>query len=59
MKNKILKAVMNRYGSLPTLKLCMWEDEDVVVMNLLDDLDYKYSEDEILNAIKNLLLYRL
>ena len=55
MRDKILKAVMQRYGSLATLKMAMWEDEDVVLVNLADDLDDEFSEEEILTIIKDLL----
>lgn len=55
MRNKVLKAVMQRYGGLATLKLAMWEDEDVVLVNLADDLDDEFSEEEILTTIKYLL----
>lgn len=55
MRSKILKAVMERYGSLSTLKLAMWEDEDTVLVNLADDLNDEFTEDEILTTIKDLL----
>lgn len=55
MRNKILKAVAQRYISLATLKMAMWDDEDVVLANLCDDLKYKFTEDEILTIIKDLL----
>ena len=53
--NKVLKAVMLRYGSLATLKLCMWEDEDTVLVNLADDLNDEIEENELLTIIKDLL----
>ncbi len=55
MRDKILKAVMERYGSLSTLKLAMWEDEDVVLVNISDDLNDEIEENEILTIIKDLL----
>lgn len=53
--SRVLKAVMERYGSLSTLKLAMWEDEDTVLVNLADDLNDELEEEEILTIIKNLL----
>lgn len=53
--SRIRLAVMQRYGSLATLKMAMWEDEDVVLVNLADDLDDEFSEEEILTIIKDLL----
>ena len=55
MRDKILKAVMQRYGSLATLKLAIWGDEDTVLVNLADDLNDEFYEDQILTTIKDLL----
>jgi hypothetical protein len=55
MRNKILKAVMLRYGSLATLKMAMWEDEDTVLVNISDDLNDEFTEDQVLTTIKDLL----
>ena len=55
MKSKVLKTVMERYGSLDTLKLAMWEDEDTVLVNLTDDLNDEIEENELLTIIKDLL----
>lgn len=55
MRDKILKAVMERYNGLSTLKLAMWEDEDTVVVNLTYDLNDEFTEEEILTTIKDLL----
>lgn len=54
-KPEILKAIMERYGSLSTLKMCMYEDTDTVLVNLEDDLNNEYSEDEILTYIHKIL----
>lgn len=54
-QSRVLKAVMERYGSLSALKLAMWEDEDTVLVNLADDLNDELEEEEILTIIKNLL----
>lgn len=48
---KVLRAVMERYEGLSTLKLAMYEDEDVVLVNLADDLNDELSEEEILAVI--------
>jgi hypothetical protein len=53
--SRVLKAVMERYGSLSTLKLAMWEDEDTVLVNLADDLNDELEENEILTIVRNLL----
>ena len=55
MRDRILKAVMQRYGGLATLKMAMWEDEDTVLINLADDLNDEFNEEEILTTIKDLL----
>jgi hypothetical protein len=55
MINTILTAVLSRYGSLATLKIAMWEDEDVVLVNLWYDLNGEFTEEELLNTIKTLL----
>ena len=51
----VLKAIMERYGSLSTLKLAMYEDTDTVLVNLADDIDDKFSEEEILLYIHKIL----
>ena len=51
----ILKSIMERYGSLSTLKMCMYEDTDVVLVNLADDMNDEISEQEILNYIHKVL----
>jgi hypothetical protein len=53
--DRVRVAVMQRYGSLATLKMAMWEDEDVVLVNLADDLNDEFHEDQILTIIKDLL----
>ena len=55
MRDKILIAVTQRYGSLATLKLAIWEDEDVVLVNLAYDLNDEFHEEDILTIIKDLL----
>jgi hypothetical protein len=55
MKKEILGAIMERYGSLTALKGAMSEDEDVVLINLEDDLDFEYSELEILEYIHKII----
>ena len=54
-ESKFLNAIMQRYGSLSTLKLVMWEDEDCVLVNLSIDLDDEYTELEILDYIRKIL----
>lgn len=55
IEDKVFKAVMERYSGLATLKLCLWEDEDTVLVNLSDDLNYEIEESEILLILKDLL----
>lgn len=55
MRIKVLKAITLRYGSLATLKLAMWEDEDTVLVNLVDDLNDEIEENDLLTIIKDLL----
>jgi hypothetical protein len=50
-KPEILKAVMERYGGLINLRAAMIEDEDVVVVNLCEDLNNEYLDEEILEYI--------
>lgn len=54
-QDRVLKAVMERYCGLTTLKLAIWEDEDTVLVNLADDLNYELEEEEILIIIRKLL----
>ena len=39
MKTIMLKAIMERYGSLSTLKQVLYEDTDTVLVNLCDDVN--------------------
>jgi hypothetical protein len=55
MKEKILKAIIDRYVGLSTLRVAMYEDLDVVLINLADDLDDEFSEYEILDYIHEIL----
>ena len=51
----VLKAIMQRYGGLCTLRVAMYEDTDTVLVNLCDDIDDQFSEDEILLYIRKIL----
>lgn len=53
--DRVRVAVMQRYSSLATLKLAMWEDDDTVIVNIADDLNDEIEENEILTIIKDLL----
>lgn len=58
MKDKetiILRAVMERYGSLSTLKQELYEDTDVVLVNLCDDVDDAIEEEEFLTYFRLIL----
>lgn len=54
-ESRILKTIMERYGSLTTLKMCMYEDTDTVLVNLSDDMNDEIYEQEILNYIHKVL----
>lgn len=51
----MLKAIMERYGGLSTLKQAMYEDTDTVLVNLCDDVDDTITEDEFLLYIRKIL----
>ena len=55
MRDKVLKAIMERYAGLVNLKGAMWEDEDSVLVNLCDYLNDEFSETEVLLVIVDLL----
>lgn len=54
-ETRILEAIMNRYGSLSTLKVAMWDDEDTVLVNLAIDMNDEILEEEILKYIHKIL----
>ena len=51
----MLKAIMQRYGGLSTLKQAMYEDTDTVLVNLCDDVNDTITEDEFLLYIRKIL----
>jgi hypothetical protein len=53
-RKEILKSIMERYGSLSTLRVALYEDTDTVLVNLCDDLDDEYTEEEILIYIHSI-----
>ena len=54
-ETRILEAIMSRYGSLSTLKVAMWDDEDTVLVNLAIDMNVEILEEEILKYIHKIL----
>jgi len=55
MKSKILKAIMERYGGFETLYDSIDEGGmETVLINLSDDLNYKYTYKEIIKLIERL-----
>jgi hypothetical protein len=54
-KTTMLKAIMERYGSLSTLKQALYEDTDTVLVNLCDDVDYKIEEEDFLIYFKEII----
>ena len=55
LKTIMLKAVMERYGSLSTLKQALYEDTDTVLVNLCDDVDYEVEEEDFLKYFREIL----
>jgi hypothetical protein len=55
MNSKVLKAIMERFNGLRPLYEAMREDEDTVLVNLADDLDDEFTEEEILAEIHKTL----
>ena len=55
MKSIVLKAIMERYGSLVTLFDSMRECQDAVCINLAVDIDFEFDEDEIHDMIINVM----
>jgi hypothetical protein len=51
MESKVLKAIMERYGSLTTLYSVMRECTDTVLVNLTSDVNDEFDEEEILAMI--------
>lgn len=51
----MLKAIMERYGSLSTLKMAMYEDTDTVLVNLCDDTNDEITEEEFLLYIHKII----
>ena len=45
-ESKILKAIMERFGSLTTLLSCMKDDADTVIENISSDSGVEYGEIE-------------
>ena len=51
----MLKAVMERYGSLSTLKQALYEDTDTVLVNLCDDVNDEVEEEDFLTYFREIL----
>jgi hypothetical protein len=51
----ILRSIMERYGSLTTLKQALYEDTDTVLVNLCDDVNDEIEEDEFLTYFRLIL----
>ncbi len=51
MNSKVLKAIMERYNGLKPLYEALRDDEDTVLVNLVDDLEDEFTEEEILEMI--------
>lgn len=51
----MLKAIMERYGGLVTLRQALYECTDTVLVNLCDDVNDVITEDEFLLYIRKIL----
>jgi predicted NAD-dependent protein-ADP-ribosyltransferase YbiA (DUF1768 family) len=51
----MLKAIMERYGGLSTLRQALYECTDTVLVNLCDDVNDEVTEDEFLLYIRKIL----
>ena len=51
----MLKAIMERYGGLATLRQALYECTDTVLVNLCDDVNDVITEDEFLLYIRKIL----
>jgi hypothetical protein len=51
METIVLNAIMKRYRGLTVLYESMRDCEDTVLMNLAEDINNAYNEDEILKMI--------
>ena len=51
METIVLKAIMKRYKGLTVLYQSMRECEDTVLINLANDINNAYNEDEIFEMI--------
>jgi len=55
IKTTMLKAVMERYGSLSTLKQALYEDTDTVLVSSYNDVNDEITEDEFLTYFRQIL----
>ena len=54
-KTIMLKAIMERYSGLSTLRQALYEDTDTVLVNLCDDVNDEITEDEFLTYFREIL----
>jgi hypothetical protein len=54
-RDLVLKAIMERYGSLTTLIECFRDDVDTVCINLADDTDFVLDEYEIEDIVRQII----
>lgn len=54
-KTIMLRSIMERYGSLTTLKQALYEDTDTVLVNLCDDVNDTITEEEFLTYFRLIL----
>jgi hypothetical protein len=54
-KTIMLRSIMERYGSLSTLKQALYEDTDTVLVNLCADVNDTITEEEFLTYFRLIL----
>ena len=55
METVVLKAIMERYKGITPLLSAMRECQDTVLVNLSEDVDGAFDEDEILDMISAIM----
>ncbi len=56
METIVLNAIMKRYNGLTVLYEAMKQCEDTVLINLANDIDNAYNENEILEMIMKITI---
>ncbi len=54
-RDLVLKAIMERYGSISALKEAFRDDADTVCLNLAIDIDFVLDEYEVEDIVRQLI----